>query len=383
MFAGLHLVEGRTPLRGSTLAPSASGPERLIAAWLFTVAAMVFGMVVLGGLTRLTHSGLSMVEWRPLTGWLPPLSHAEWEAQFRAYQQYPEFIKDNPGMTLAGFQGIYWLEFIHRLWGRLIGVAFFLPFAIFLLRGWIRGRLALGCGVLFVLGAMQGVLGWYMVKSGLVDRPDVSQYRLTAHLMAAVALYAALFWIALDVLRWKTMARAGRLSPAALAVAALVVLTIAAGGFVAGTDAGFQFNTFPLMDGKLFPHGAFVLEPWWCNLFETIPLVQLVHRCLAMLTLAAIIVFRLTRSPADLTRRGRLAANIFVGWTFLQVGLGITTLIFYMPTALAALHQASAIILWTLAIWTVFELRQPAKPAFVAGESAHVGRISAQLSQPR
>lgn len=353
---------GREVLRGSNPEPSAAGPERLIVAWLFTVAAMVFGMVVLGGLTRLTQSGLSMVEWRPLTGWLPPLSHDAWEAEFRAYQQYPEFIKLNPDMTLAQFEGIYWLEFIHRLWGRLIGVVFLVPFVIFLLRGRIRGRLAAGCVALFVLGGLQGVLGWYMVKSGLVDRPDVSPYRLTAHLTLALLLYAALIWVALDQLRRRGVADTGRLSAAAMATAALVFLTITAGGFVAGTDAGYHFNTFPLMDGRLFPEDAFVLTPLWRNFFETIPLVQFVHRWLAILTLLAIVVFRLTRRVADLSPRGRLAADVLLGWAFVQVGLGIATLLMHMPTALAALHQASAVVLWTLAIWAVFDIRRSSRP---------------------
>lgn len=341
-----------------------AGPGRLIAAWLFAVAAMVFGMVVLGGLTRLTHSGLSMVEWRPITGWLPPLSHEAWEAEFRAYQQYPEFIKLNPDMTLGEFEAIYWLEFLHRLWGRLIGVVFFVPFVIFLIRGWIRGRLAAGCAALFVLGGLQGVLGWYMVKSGLIDRPDVSAYRLTAHLTMALLLYAALVWTGLDQLRRRAGdAPMGSLSVRTLGVAVLVFLTIAAGGFVAGTDAGYQYNTFPLMDGRLFPEDAFPLTPLWRNFFETVPLVQFDHRWLAILTLTTIVVFRLTLPAGRVSRQGRRAANVLTAWAFVQVSLGIATLVLYMPLALAAAHQASAVVLWTAMIWTVYEVRRVPRPA--------------------
>jgi len=365
----------------SSAGSTAANANRLVAAWLFAVAAMVFGMVVLGGLTRLTHSGLSMVEWRPVTGWLPPLSHAAWEAEFRAYQQYPEFIKLNPGMTLGEFEGIYWLEFIHRLWGRVIGLVFFVPFVIFLLQRRIRGRLAIGCVVLFVIGGLQGLLGWYMVSSGLVDRPDVSPYRLTAHLTLAFLLYAALFWIGLDQLRRGgpgiSGAPAGRLSPRAVAVAGLVFLTIAAGGFVAGTDAGYHYNTFPLMDGQLFPDGAFVLEPVWRNAFETVPLVQFIHRGLALLTLATIIGFRLTLPAVSLSPRGHLAANALVGAVCVQVGLGIATLLLHMPIALAALHQANALVLWTTALWVVYEARRaPTRrsPAFERTLSVEIGR---------
>lgn len=343
---------------------------------------MVFGMVVLGGLTRLTHSGLSMVEWRPITGWLPPLSHAGWEAEFRAYQQYPEFIKLNPDMTLGEFEGIYWLEFIHRLWGRLIGLVFFVPFVIFLLRGRIRGRLAVGCAALFVIGGLQGVLGWYMVSSGLVDQPDVSPYRLTAHLTLAFLLYAALVWIGLDQLRRSAVdAPAGRLSWRAVAVAVLVFLTITAGGFVAGTDAGYHYNTFPLMDGQLFPDGAFALEPAWRNAFETIPLVQFIHRVLALLTLAVVITFRLTASATSLSPRGRPAANALAGAVCVQVALGIATLLLHMPIALAALHQANALVLWTMAVWVVFEMRLPPRQAPMRRSSTFEPPFSADIGR--
>lgn len=340
--------------------------QRTIALWLLGVAAMVFGMVVLGGLTRLTHSGLSMVEWRPLTGWLPPLSHAAWEEAFAAYRQYPEFEKINPNMTLAGFQGIFWLEFIHRLWGRLTGVVFILPFLLFLARGWIRGRLAAGCAVLFLVGALQGLLGWYMVKSGLIDRPDVSPYRLTAHFLLALALFGALLWIALGLLRPpRRGGPAGRPALPVLALAGLVLLTLASGGFVAGTDAGYFFNTFPTMDGRWLPEDLFVLHPLWRNFFETVPLVQLTHRVLALITLAAVLAVRFTAASA---RGGAaMALNAVVALTLVQVGLGIATLLLHMPVTLAALHQANGVLLWGALIAAVFENRDRRQATLALG----------------
>jgi cytochrome c oxidase assembly protein subunit 15 len=315
---------------------------------------MVFGMIVLGGLTRLTHSGLSMVEWRPLTGWLPPLSHAEWEAAFRAYQQYPEFNLMNPDMTLAGFQGIYWLEFLHRLWGRLIGVVFFVPFLYFVIRGRIRGRIAVGCAILFALGALQGLLGWYMVKSGLIDRPDVSPYRLTAHFVAALLLYAALIWMALELLLPPSASAQRASSSPPVGVALLVLLTLTSGGFVAGTDAGYHFNTFPLMDGQWLPADLFVLTPWYRNFFENVPLVQFTHRVLALATLVVVLLFRLALIRRPLAPDVRRSANALSVWVCVQVALGIATLLFHMPVPLASLHQASGVVLWTLAVVTVF-----------------------------
>ncbi len=286
-------IDGAT--RGSD---ATAGTDRLIAVWLLAVAAMVLVMVVLGGLTRLTHSGLSMVEWQPLTGWLPPLSEDGWQAQFAAYQRYPEFRLLNPDMTPAQFKSIFWLEYVHRLWGRMIGVAFFAPFLVFLIQGRIRGRLAAGCAVLFVLGALQGVLGWFMVESGLIENPDVSPYRLTAHFILALLLLGALVLTALGVL-YPTLpgGRGGRLRTAPLALVLLILATLTSGGFVAGTDAGYHFNTFPLMDGRLIPEDLFVLDPAWRNAFENVPLVQLIHRLLAVTTLLAVIGWRIASAP--------------------------------------------------------------------------------------
>ena len=240
-------------MSATTMGPSAL--ERRIAAWLITCCALVFAMVVLGGVTRLTRSGLSIVEWQPIVGTLPPLTSADWQALFLKYQQTPEYQKVNPGMTLDGFKGIFWLEYFHRLLGRLIGVAFFVPFLYFLWRRALALPLALKLGGVFVLGALQGAMGWYMVKSGLVDDPRVSQYRLTAHLLLAIAIYGGMLWVALDLLfpvAGRNVALRGlrRVRRLAWAVTVLVIAMVVTGGFVAGIRAGYAYNTFPLMNGQ-------------------------------------------------------------------------------------------------------------------------------------
>ena len=264
-----------------------------IALWLFGVACMVFIMVVLGGVTRLTHSGLSMVEWHPITGWLPPLNDTEWRRIFGEYQSFPEFLKANNNMTVSKFKDIFWLEYLHRLWGRLIGVAFFFPFVFFLIKGWVRGAQVLPLLVLLVLGGLQGGMGWFMVKSGLVDRPDVSQYRLAAHLVLALVIYASLLWYGLDLwgAQQSTNSKLLRLRHFSIAFVALVFVTAFSGALVAGLDAGLSYNTFPLMDGHLIPDGLFVQSPFYINFFENLITVQFDHRVLALLILCGALYF--------------------------------------------------------------------------------------------
>ncbi len=319
---------------------------------------MVFVMVVIGGLTRLTESGLSMVEWRPITGWLPPLSEEAWQETFSAYRATPEYQKVNAGMSLAEFKGIFWLEYIHRLWGRLIGLAFAVPLVFFIVRGWLDRRLAPRLVLLFVLGGLQGALGWYMVASGLIDRPDVSQYRLVAHFAAALLIYVALLWVALGLVQrtppWNPSRGLGR---GILAVGALAVVTMLSGGFVAGTDAGYAYNSFPLMDGQLVPDGLLAMSPAYLNVFENITTVQFTHRVLAMTTLLAVIAFWILTRRRRLPARARLAVHGVLVAVLAQVSLGISTLVLVMPIALAALHQAVGVILLTMIVWAAFELR--------------------------
>ncbi|MGH8565744.1 MAG: COX15/CtaA family protein [Gammaproteobacteria bacterium] len=333
-------------------------PRRAVAVWLLLVCAAIAVMVVLGGVTRLAHAGLSIVEWRLVTGVLPPLSDAEWEEAFAAYRQFPEYQKLNRGsMDLSQFKSIYWLEYLHRLWGRLIGVLFLLPFLWFLARRTIPGALAVKLAGMFLLGGAQGVLGWYMVKSGLTDRPDVSAYRLSAHLGLALLIYGYGLWLALGLLGAGTERPAsGRLRTFVAALIGLVGVTILSGGFVAGLDAGFAYNTFPLMGRQLVPEGLWLLEPVYRNFFENPVTAQFGHRVLAILTLVLIAVFWFRAGSAPLPARARLACGGLLGAALLQVGLGIATLLLVVPLPLAAAHQAAAVLLWTAALWTAIEL---------------------------
>ncbi len=337
---------------------------RAVGWWLLACAAMTFVMVIIGGATRLTESGLSIVEWQPLVGAIPPLNETQWQALFAKYRQSPEYQQVNFGMSLADFKGIFWLEYIHRLWGRLIGLAFALPAVVFLVKGALRGSLRWQIPVLFVLGGAQGALGWIMVKSGLVNDPRVSPYRLAPHLILAVTLYGWLLWLALDRLRpadgWMPRTAAdGKLRRHLHSVTALIIVTILSGAFVAGLDAGLTYNTFPLMDGRFVPAGYGLLSPWWRNLFENIPAVQFNHRWLAMTTALLIVAFCLRAQQVELPRDARRSINGLLAMAVLQPALGIATLLLVVPVWLGALHQAGAVALFTFALITIHILRRP------------------------
>lgn len=343
-------------------APRPPASQRAIAAWLFAMAAMIFIMVSIGGITRLTGSGLSIVEWRPLMGFLPPLSEAEWSRIFTLYQTSPQYQEVNAGITLSGFKAIFWWEFVHRFWGRLIGVVFFVPFLWFLLRRQIGLSLAPRLIFLFILGGAQGVLGWYMVQSGLVDIPEVSQYRLAAHLVLALALYVALLWTALQLRHPEPETTPDRrlagMRTLAITTLSLVTITILSGAFVAGTDAGFAFNTFPLMDGTLVPAG-YLPQPWYASPFEDIATIQFHHRVLAIVSLIVAIATWWRSRWIVLVQRARRVANGLLVMVCLQVALGISTLVLVVPVSLAAAHQAGAVLLLTATLWLLFELRAP------------------------
>ena len=331
---------------------------------------MIFLMVVIGGVTRLTESGLSITEWQPVEGVLPPLDEAQWTAAFDRYKAIPQYRAIHPDMSLAEFKQIYFWEYLHRLWGRLIGVAFAVPFLYFLLRGRIAWRLAPRLAGLFVLGGLQGVLGWYMVKSGLAHRIEVSQYRLAAHLLAAVVIYAAMLWVALDLL-WPSVAigsdrRQAKLRRAATAVLGLIVLTLVAGAFVAGTRAGYIDNTFPLMDGRFFPADYWQLTPWYLNAFETLSAVQFDHRLLAETTWLAVAALWLHGARSSLSARQRTALHLLLAAATAQAALGIATLVLVVPLPLAATHQAGAMALVTAAIVFRHALRPPRVDAALA-----------------
>jgi cytochrome c oxidase assembly protein subunit 15 len=334
--------------------------RRQIAGWLGVCCVLVFLMVVVGGVTRLTHSGLSMVEWKPLVGTIPPLSQTQWDEVFQKYQTTPEYLHVNRGMSLDEFKGIFWWEYFHRLLGRAIGLVFLLPLLFFFARGKIDGALALRLAGIFMLGALQGAVGWFMVKSGLVDDPRVSQYRLTAHLGLALAIYAAMLWTALGLLK-PSGAPADdprrRLGNCALGLAALIFLMSLSGGFVAGIRAGFAYNTFPLMNGNLVPPELLILEPWWLNLFNNMATVQFNHRMIAWLLMVLVPAFWLMTRSVPLPPRARLATHILLAMLAIQVTLGISTLLLIVPVPLAAAHQGGAVLLLTAALWAGHELR--------------------------
>ena len=332
--------------------------DRSVAIWLLTCCALVFSMVVLGGFTRLTGSGLSMVDWQPLMGWLPPLSDAEWRRVFEMYQQSPEFLKVNSHMDVEAFKGIFWLEFLHRLLGRTIGIVFLVPFVYFLARGYTRAREWPRYLLMFVLGGLQGVLGWYMVKSGLVDNPHVSQYRLTAHLFAAFLIYAYMFWVAMTLLFPPAGKDKHPWYGRTLALTALISVTIISGGFVAGLKAGKIYNTFPMMGDAWLPPGGMALEPWWRNFFDNITVVQFDHRVLAVTTLLIIVVYWFKARRPALPARSRPAVNALLHTAILQVALGITTLLLAVPVILGVLHQAVAMLLFTVTLYILHSLRR-------------------------
>jgi cytochrome c oxidase assembly protein subunit 15 len=324
--------------------------RRSVAAWLLACCALVFAMVVIGGMTRLTHSGLSIVEWQPIVGTIPPLNDAQWEETFAKYRATPEFRLRNHDMTLAGFQGIFWWEYFHRLLGRVVGFVFLVPFVYFLARGAIRGPLRWKLAGIFVLGGMQGALGWYMVKSGLVDDPRVSSVRLAAHLGLAFLIYASMLWVALGLLDpIRQGASRGARRHAGL-LAALVFIMVLSGALVAGIRAGYAYNTFPLMNGHWIPPEILLIDPWYANFVNNMATVQFVHRWLAV-AIACLVFALWARLPrAGASDRARLWGDALLAAVVLQIGVGIATLLLRVPLPLAALHQSGALIVFTCAL---------------------------------
>ncbi len=331
---------------------------RAVAYWLLACCALVFAMVVVGGMTRLTHSGLSIVEWQPIVGSIPPLDDAQWAEAFAQYQRTPEFRLRNHDMTLAGFKGIFWWEYFHRLLGRVIGVAFLLPFLYFLARRRVNTRLGVKLAGIFVLGGLQGALGWYMVKSGLVDDPRVSSVRLAAHLGLAFLIYASMLWVALGLLvPPATRARRSLVTHAGIVVA-LVFAMVLSGALVAAIKAGYAYNTFPLMNGEWLPAEILVISPWWMNLIHNMATVQFNHRWLAM-AVAAVVVALWWRVRRDETAgpRPRAWSHVLLAATALQISVGIATLLLRVPLVLAAVHQSGALIVFTGSIVLAHALR--------------------------
>lgn len=340
--------------------------DRALGGWLLALAALVLVQVMLGAITRLTGSGLSIMEWRPIMGAIPPLNEAGWQHVFDLYRQIAEYKLINAGMSLEAFKSIFWWEYVHRLWGRLIGVAFLAPFLWFWLRGRLRGpyggswagRLV----AIFALGGLQGLMGWIMVASGFADRTDVSQYRLVAHLLLALAIYGALLWSALDALfppqASRDMPVQQVLRQHGWIMMAIITLEIATGGFVAGLHGGLVYNNFPMMGEHWIASDLFSRSPWWSNFFENPVAAQFLHRLLAGFVAIALIslVVRARRAglPPDLKRR----------FYYLPLGLlalaalGIATLMLVVPLPLAVAHQAAAFVLFALGLYALHGLRR-------------------------
>ncbi|MCK6417638.1 MAG: COX15/CtaA family protein [Alphaproteobacteria bacterium] len=326
-----------------------------IALWLFLTAAAVFIMILIGAITRLTESGLSMVEWKPLIGAIPPLNHEQWQHVFDLYKKTPEFTQKNFWMELSDFKTIFFWEWLHRFWGRLIGLIYALPLLYF----WMRGRIPRGYSLLLLsilfLGALQGALGWYMVKSGLIDIPAVSHYRLAAHLGLALLIFMALIWTGFNLVNTHILSRSNPpLFYHGLGVLLSALITITWGAFTAGLDAGLIYNEFPTMGGQWAPPDLWHLSPEWLNFFENPAGVQFLHRCWAFFFL--IMVFGWLGHAT--VRRGAFPALWALGLMIvIQLGLGIATVIHAVPVGLATLHQAGAVIILFLIVLALFQLQ--------------------------
>jgi len=329
--------------------------NKLIAQWLLVCAVVILAMILLGGVTRLTDSGLSMVEWKPLIGIIPPLNQVDWQQLFLKYQQFPEYQKINLGMTLQEFKVIFMYEYLHRVLGRLIGLIFIVPFAYFYFSRSISPQLLPKLLLMLFLGGCQGLMGWYMVKSGLVDVPHVSQYRLTAHLGLAVLIYGFILWTALALINPPTVQPAGLAKPACI-LSALIFLMILSGGLVAGTKAGYAYSTWPLMGDSFIPAGLYDMSPAWLSAFENITTIQFNHRIFAYLIALLVVCFAIYAVKLKVAGKVRTGVFCMLFLLVVQIGLGISTLIFYVPIAVAAAHQIGAVALLTTTLFVSHSL---------------------------
>ena len=332
--------------------------DRIVANWLTCVCVIIFCIVIAGGVTRLTHSGLSMVDWQPILGVVPPLSESAWQSAFDAYKQYPEYQKVNSDMQLPEFKIIYYWEYVHRLLGRLAGIVFLIPFIILLYMKKIRTELAPRLVIAFILGGCQGLLGWYMVKSGLIDIPRVSHYRLAAHLMLALFLLAYLSWLILE-LRQINPQPVNRTMRSLILVMALVLgIQLVYGAFVAGLRAGIGFNSFPLMNGRFLAEAATMMTPGWLNLVENGAMVQFLHRWLGFLMLV------IAMAGAVFAVKSQSAEQLKIGWIVLtavmtlQFVLGVSTLLMHVPLVLASLHQVGAVLVILCVVYLLYTGRE-------------------------
>jgi cytochrome c oxidase assembly protein subunit 15 len=348
-------ITGAADLRGGRT--RSLGPVRV---WLYAIALLILAMILVGGATRLTDSGLSITEWKPIHGTIPPLNAEEWQEEFEKYRQIPEYELVNKGMTLEAFKRIFWWEWTHRFLGRFIGVAFLVPLVWFWATGRVGRALAPQLAGIFVLGGLQGAIGWWMVASGLAERTDVSQYRLAVHLTLAFAIYALVIWVARGLVpRAPTLPAEARGRMLAAVLLGLLFVQVFLGGLVAGLDAGLVANTWPTMDGELIPHGLFVAEPWWRNAFENPVTAQFDHRMVAYLILAVALVHAVRMRGA---RGGGGALALFLVLVA-QAGLGIATVVLEMPLHVALSHQFGAAVAMWVAVAHLRTLSLAARPA--------------------
>jgi cytochrome c oxidase assembly protein subunit 15 len=360
----------------TAIPPPQASPQRAIRVWLVLVAALIGLMVLVGGATRLTESGLSIVEWKPVTGALPPLRQAQWEQAFAAYKTIPQYRAQNAGMSLSEFKTIFWWEFSHRLLGRVIGAVYLLPFLYFLWRGAMTGELKRRLWLIFGLGALQGAVGWWMVASGLSERTEVSQYRLATHLVLALLIFAAIVWTLRRLDARPALVVSTRLRLTTVALVAVTFVQLYLGALVAGLRAGLVYNTWPEIDGALIPSAARLWfdTPWWRNLFENTLTVQFEHR----LTAYALLLLALWHTvDAIRSRAGHAAINgalWLVAAIMLQATLGILTLLNQVPIMLALSHQAVAIVVLTLAVIQAERLAGPPAPAAFPQAALPVGQ---------
>lgn len=332
-----------------------------VEAWLWFVAALVFAMVAVGGATRLTGSGLSITEWQPIMGAIPPLHEADWLVAFEKYKQIPQYKLVNEGMSLAEFKSIFWWEWGHRFLGRIVGIVFGLPLVFFWLRGWLRSGTAGKYAGLLALGAIQGAIGWYMVASGLVERTSVSQYRLALHLTGALAIFALLVWLALDERRARLGSASsivtGFVRTTAAVIVALIFVQTVLGAFVAGLKAGLIYNTWPDMNGQFVPADYWIDGHGLISLFESHAAAQFNHRMMAYAVLAAALVQGIAIWRDGVTGMAKSSGLLLLTVIVAQVIIGIATLLWHVPVSLGVLHQASAVVVLGYAVWHLFAVR--------------------------
>lgn len=329
--------------------------NKKIAVWLLICCFFILTMVAIGGVTRLTGSGLSITEWKPVTGFIPPLNEQDWITEFESYKQSPEYKQINYDFKLDNFKSIFWLEFIHRLIGRITGFVFLLPLIYFAVRSEIDKKLWLKLGGIFILGTAQGFIGWYMVKSGLRDAPYVSQYWLAFHLSAAVIIFSLIWLLALGKLNI-TRYNNSQLSSFARLITAAIFIQIILGAFVAGLDAGLAYNSFPDMNGQMIPSGLFMIDPWYKNFFDNVTTVQFNHRVMAYVVSILIIGFKFYTYKHKISPPLNNAINIMLLLLIIQFSLGVFTLLKSVPVPLASAHQIVAVLLFASSLFVSYSI---------------------------